>query len=203
MDRNSANPYIFDSPIIARELFFGRDDIFRSTKEALIDREQDNFVLLYGQRRIGKTSLLHQVGHRLSEQYISVLIDLQSIPSDSPEGSLWEVASVIQQALQRDRDVKVELPSRDQFLTDPQHAFGHDFLARVEEALGDRYLILMFDEAQLIWEKAQQGPWEDNAFEYFFNLTLQYARLGFILSIESQEFLSLSATGIEKKLGFL
>jgi len=203
MDKNSTNPYVFDSPIMARELFFGREDIFRSIKEALIDREQDNFIILYGQRRIGKTSVLHQVGHRLSEQYIPVLIDLQSVPSDSIEGFLRELASTMQQALQRDIDVKVELPSRDEFLADSQHAFGRDFLARVEEALGDRYLILMLDEAQLIREKAQRGAWEDDAFEYFFNLTRQHARLGLIFSIESQESPSLSATGIEKKVGFL
>jgi hypothetical protein len=203
MDKNLTNPYVFDSPIIAKELFFGHDDIFRLLRETLVDREQDNFIILHGQRRIGKTSVLHQVGHRLSEQYISVLIDLQSIPSDSFEGFLWEVASAIQQALQRDREVKVELPSRDQFLADPQHAFGRDFLTKVEEALGDKYLILMLDEAQLIREKAQQGPWENNAFEYFFNLIRQHARLGLILSVESQEFPSLSSVGIQKKVGFL
>ena len=204
MDKNSTNnPYVFDSPITARELFFGRDDIFRSIREALIDREQDNLIILYGQRRIGKTSVLHQVGHRLSEQYISVFIDLQDVPSDSLEGFLWEVASAIQQALQRDRDIKVELPSRDQFLADPQHAFGHDFLARIEEALGDRYLILMLDEAQLIREKAQQGLWEEDAFEYFCSLTRQHARLGLILSVESQELPSPSPVGLQKKVGFL
>jgi photosystem II stability/assembly factor-like uncharacterized protein len=203
MDKNSTNPYVFDSPIIARELFFGRDDTFRSIREALIDREQDNLIVLYGQRRIGKTSVLHQVGPRLGKQYVSVLIDLQSVPSDSNEGFLREVASTIQQALQRDRQVQVELPSQDQFLADPQHAFGRDFLARVEEALGDRYLILMLDEAQLIREKTQQGRWEEDAFEYFFNLTRQHTRLGLILSIESQELPFLSPVGIQKKVGFL
>jgi photosystem II stability/assembly factor-like uncharacterized protein len=203
MDKNSANPYVFDSPISVGELFFSRDDIFRSIKEALVDREQDNLIILYGQRRIGKTSVLHQVGHRLSEQYISVLIDLQSVPSDSPEGFLWELASAIEQALHRDRNIKVELPSQDQFLADPQHTFGHDFLARVEEALGDRYLILMLDEAHLIREKAQQGHWEGDAFEYLFNLTHQHPRLGLILSVESQEPPSLPSVGIQKKVGFL
>jgi photosystem II stability/assembly factor-like uncharacterized protein len=209
MDESSTTPYVFDSPITTRELFFGRDAIFRSIKEALIDREQDNLIILCGQRRIGKTSVLHQIGHRLSEQYISVLIDLQGVPSDSPEGFLQKVASIIQQALQRDRGVQVALPSRDQFLADPQQAFDRDFLTRVEEALGDRYLILMFDEAQLIREKAQQDLWEGNAFEYLFNIIWQRASLGLILSIESegtiidQEFPSLSATGTQKKVGFL
>jgi photosystem II stability/assembly factor-like uncharacterized protein len=209
MGKNSTSPYVSDSPITTRELFFGRDDIFRSIKEALIDREQDNLIILYGQRRIGKTSILNQVGHRLSEQYITVLIDLQSVPSDSPGGFLQEIASAIQQALQGDRSVQVELPSRDQFLADPQHAFDRDFLIRVEGALGDRYLILMFDEAQLIREKAQHGPWEGDAFDYFFNSIRQHARLGLIFSIESegkiidQEFPSLSAAGVRKKVGFL
>jgi len=33
MDKNPTNPYVFDSPIIAKELFFGRDDIFRLIRE--------------------------------------------------------------------------------------------------------------------------------------------------------------------------
>lgn len=203
MAKNSANPYVFDSPITARELFFGRDDIFRAIKEALTDREQDNLIILYGQRQIGKTSLLHQVGHRLGEQCLPVLIDLQRVPFASPESLLWEVASAIQQVLQRDRDVKVELPSQEQFLADPQHVFGHNFLTKVSKALGDRYLILMFDEAQLISEKAQQVPWEDDVWGYLFGLTRQHTRLSLILSVESQESPSLSAAGIQKKVGFL
>lgn len=203
MDKNSTNPYVFDSPITDSALFFGRDDTFRSIREALTDREQDNLIILYGQRRIGKTSVLRQIGHRLSEQYLSVLIDLQSVSSDSLGGFLLEVASTIQQPLRGDTGIKVELPSQDQFLADPQHAFGRDFLTRAEEALGDKYLILMLDEAQLIPEKAQQGSGEDDAFEYFFDLTRQHARLGLILSIESQEPPSLSSVGIQKKVGFL
>lgn len=203
MDKNSTNPYVFDSPIIAIGLFFGRDGIFRSIKEALIDQEQDTFFVLYGQRRIGKTSLLHQISHRLSEQYVSALIDLQSVPSDSLEVFLWEIASAVQQALQKDKDIKVELPSQDQFLADPQHAFGHNFLGKAQEALGDRYLILMLDEAQLIGQKAQQGTWEDDVIKYLFNLTLQHTRLGLVLSVEGQESPSLPVTGIEKKIGFL
>jgi photosystem II stability/assembly factor-like uncharacterized protein len=203
MDKTSPNPYVFDSPITAKELLFGRDDIFRSLKEVLIDREQDNLMILYGQRRIGKTSILQQVGQRLSEPYISVLVDLQSVPSDNLEGFLQDIASTIQQALQRDRNIQIELPSQDQLLADPQHAFGRDFLDKVEEALGDRHLILMLDEAQLIREQAQQGLWEGDAFGYFSNLPRQHARLGLILSIESQELPSPSSIGIQKKVGFL
>ncbi|MDH4137272.1 MAG: AAA family ATPase, partial [Anaerolineae bacterium] len=202
MDKNSANPYVFDNPIMVKEWFFGRDDIFRSIREVLIDREQENLIILYGQRRIGKTSILRQVGHRLGEPYIPVLIDA-SFPSDSLEGFLQEIASAIQQALQREEDIKVELPSRDQFLADPQHTFDHGFLSKVEGALGDRHLILMLDEAQLIREKTLQGLWEGDAFEYFSNLIRQHARLGLILSVESHEFPPLSSVGIQKKVGFL
>jgi len=201
MDKTSPNPYIFDNPITAKELFFGRDDIFRSIKEALTDRGQDNLIL-YGQRRIGKTSILQQVGHRMGEPYIPVLANLQSVPFDSPEVFLQAIASAIQQALQREGDIPIELLSQDRFLADPQNAF-HGFLTRVEEALGDRHLILMLDEAQLIGEQAQQGLWESDAFEYFSNLTRQHAGLGLILSVESQEPPSLSPVGIQKKVGFL
>ncbi len=191
MDKSSTNPYVFDGPVTTKELFFGRDEIFRSIREVLVDREQDNLIVLYGRRRIGKTSILLQVGHRLNEQYIPILVDLQGIPSDSPEGFLREVASVIRQSLQEDRDIQVELPPPDQFLADSRRAFGHHFLPGIKEALGDRYLILMFDEAQ-------QGFWESDLFEYFFNLTRQYPWLGLIFSVESQGFSPPASVGLSQ-----
>ncbi len=198
MDKN-ANPYVFDRPITTQELFFGRDDILRVIKEALMDREQDNLIILYGQRRMGKTSLLHQVGPYLGELYLPILIDLQQLPSDSPESFLWEVASVIQRALQGDRDLRVELPSQEPFLADAWHAFGHQFLARVSEALGDRHLLLMFDEAHLISEV----PWPGDIWSYLLGLTRQHPRLGLILALESREPPSPAAAGVQQKIGYL
>lgn len=77
--RRRANPYVAGSPVLDEKLFVGR--------EALIDRVlqtvHNNSVLLYGERRIGKTTLQHQIRRRLIElrdrdyRFLPVFIDIQ------------------------------------------------------------------------------------------------------------------------------
>ena len=50
------NPYVIGVPLTDDAGFYGRQEIFRSIKDVL-DAEKQNVVVLYGQRRIGKTSV--------------------------------------------------------------------------------------------------------------------------------------------------
>lgn len=59
MDSNQpVNPYIAGSPVTGTEMFFGRQDVFSFVKRNLIGQHRDTPVVLYGQRRTGKTSVL-------------------------------------------------------------------------------------------------------------------------------------------------
>jgi predicted AAA+ superfamily ATPase len=51
------NPYVAGNPVGGSEAFIGRADVLREVVRVL-RRPQDNAVVLYGQRRIGKTLLL-------------------------------------------------------------------------------------------------------------------------------------------------
>jgi tetratricopeptide (TPR) repeat protein len=76
------NPYVAGAPILEEDMFFGRG--------ALVDRIlqtiHNNSLLIYGERRIGKTSIQHQVKKRLGElddpvyEFYPVFIDLQGTP---------------------------------------------------------------------------------------------------------------------------
>ena len=78
------NPYVAGAPVLDTNMFFGR--------EALIDRilqtVHNNSLLLYGERRIGKTSLQHQLKRRLESLqdptfvFYPVFIDLQGTPEE-------------------------------------------------------------------------------------------------------------------------
>jgi tetratricopeptide (TPR) repeat protein len=78
------NPYVAGAPVLDEELFFGRD--------ALIDRIlqtiHNNSLLLFGERRIGKTSIQHHLKKRLLElqdpvyDFYPVYVDLQGTPED-------------------------------------------------------------------------------------------------------------------------
>ncbi|MBE7468996.1 MAG: ATP-binding protein [Anaerolineales bacterium] len=72
------NPYIAGPPITQPEMFFGR----QADLEKVIGLLKNNFVMLTGPRRIGKTSLLHQLTYQLSilmgiEKFIPVLVNIE------------------------------------------------------------------------------------------------------------------------------
>jgi hypothetical protein len=50
------NPYIAGNPVTGPEMFFGREDVFEFVRQTLIGQHRNNVIVLYGQRRTGKTS---------------------------------------------------------------------------------------------------------------------------------------------------
>jgi hypothetical protein len=73
------NPYVCGIPLNEnQELFVGRMDIFERI-ERLILNEQRPPLLLYGQRRMGKTSLLLNLGRILPDAIIPMYIDSQAL----------------------------------------------------------------------------------------------------------------------------
>lgn len=71
------NPYIAGNPVGNTPAFVGREDVLRETLRVLASPSQ-NAITLYGQRRIGKTSILQYLAARLPEEgnYRAVYFDL-------------------------------------------------------------------------------------------------------------------------------
>ncbi|MDE2892404.1 MAG: N-6 DNA methylase [Chloroflexota bacterium] len=57
-----ASPYIVGSPVDRDAMFFGRTGIMDQIRRQLGDRDLANVILLEGNRRTGKTSILQQLG---------------------------------------------------------------------------------------------------------------------------------------------
>jgi tetratricopeptide (TPR) repeat protein len=78
------NPYIAGGPIFDEQLFFGREPLIQKILQTI----HNNSLLLHGERRIGKTSLLHQVQRRLEAlddpafEFYPVYVDLQGTPEN-------------------------------------------------------------------------------------------------------------------------
>ena len=62
----AVNPYIVGNPIKEQSGFFGRQDIFREVMQ-ILRQPGSNAIVLYGQRRIGKTSVLLQLEKQLRQ----------------------------------------------------------------------------------------------------------------------------------------
>ncbi|MBC8427733.1 hypothetical protein H8D98_00580 [bacterium] len=77
------NPYIAGR-VVGSDLFYGRSDLITDIERTLAN----NCFLLYGERRIGKTSLQHQLRERLQNaddptyRFIPAYIDLQGVAEE-------------------------------------------------------------------------------------------------------------------------
>src|ERR687886_1521552 len=101
------NPYIAGNPVTGPEMFFGREDVFAFVRQALTGKHRDNAIILYGQRRTGKTSVLYQMHRHINAsgaapRYLCIFIDLHGLALDGLDGFLYELASYITRTLRRD-----------------------------------------------------------------------------------------------------
>ncbi len=206
---NLVNPYIAGSPVTGKEMFFGRQDVFDFIQNALIGKHRDNVIVLYGQRRSGKTSVLYQMSRHLDEHYLCIFVDLHAFALEGIGGFLWELANHIVRVLWRDHQIELMNPDRAKFAADPRDCFESEFLNTVWSAIGDRHLLLAIDEAARLQEQVVNGKMEREIFEYLRHLMQHYERLDFLFSLGSrldemaQEYTFLFNVGLCKKISFL
>ncbi len=179
------NPYIAGSPVTGTEMFYGRQDVFAFVRRNLIGRHRDTPVVLYGQRRTGKTSVLYQLHRHLDSHYRCIFIDLHGLNLSGMGNFLLGVASAVSRGLRRDHQLRVDVPGRSEFLADPVSAFEAMFLDKVWPALGNDHLVLMMDEVVRLDEEVRAGRLEREIFDYLRHLMQHYARLNFIFSLGS------------------
>jgi WD40 repeat protein len=205
----SPNPYIAGSPISGTEMFFGREDVFEFVRKTLTGQHRDNIVVLYGQRRTGKTSVLYQMHRRLSDRYLCIFIDLHGLALDSLDGFLWELANYIHRRLRKEYEIQLPKLNRSEFMMDARNTFVTTFLDGVWSAIGDRHLLLMLDETIRLEEQVRAGKLEKDVFDYMRHMMQVHPRLNFLFSLGSgleqlqKEYAFLFSVALYKKISFL
>lgn len=205
------NPYIAGSPVKDAAMFFGREDVYAWLRQHLRGAFQHNAIVLYGERRSGKTSVLYQMKDKLGDPlYVPVLLDLQGMGLEGIDGFLWEVARKVVLALRGVEGIPpMERPARQDFEQNPRQQFEDVFLPPVIEALGQRSLLLMFDEANRLAEKVQAGDLPPDVFDYLRALIQQTNRVNFLFSIgnrlevDSRGSSQLFNLAVYRKISFL
>ncbi|MBF0450547.1 MAG: translation initiation factor IF-2 N-terminal domain-containing protein [Candidatus Magnetomorum sp.] len=171
------NPYITGNPVGKGEAFVGRTHVLKNVFNTL-HNPNENGMVLYGQRRIGKTSVLQRLAHTLSEQtdFIPVYFDLQDKAALTLDHVLKHLADDILQ--------QPGIAPFDLWTTDIQSDFKNAFIPHVLEHLPQKTcLVILFDEFDIL-----DSPTHDQAvsvfFPYFSNLMrLDAHRLKFIFVI--------------------
>ncbi len=177
------NPYIVGHPVKSPEMFQGRADVFEFIRDNLSGPTQDRTIVLHGQRRTGKTSILYQlVQGRLGAGFVPVLIDMQEVALliNGTADFLNEVAYQLTRAI-RKAGLTLEPPDEATFVAAPTRTFSR-FLDTVEDTLGERKAVLIFDEFELIESKIAEGKLEADLLNYFRSLIQHRHRLVFIFT---------------------
>ena len=120
----------------------------------MLDKRQPP-LLLYGQRRVGKTSLLNNLGRLLPSTIVPLFVDLQGPASQAKDeaGFLYNVARGMVRSAKRHRDVVLPPLTREELMHDPFTSFD-EWLDVVEDALeaqlAGQTALLMLDEFEAL-----------------------------------------------------
>ena len=165
------NPYVVGTPLQSgSNLFFGREDIISFIQENLAAAHQNNLVLI-GQRRTGKTSLLKQLQTRLGDEYMPVYLDGQSLALDPGLPNFFlSLATEITFALEDYGFELEEFFDLPDFTDSPAAAFERRFLSAVRNAIGERHLLLLLDEFEELETAVRRGNIDASIFGFLRHL---------------------------------
>jgi tetratricopeptide (TPR) repeat protein len=177
------NPYIAGAPVVETSMFFGREDVFNWIERSLAGKYVDHILVLHGQRRVGKTSVLKQIPNFLPDTYIQVFFDLQGRTNTTLERFLWGLAREIIRTLNQERGSNLPRPDRSAFEADPETLITQ-FLPSIRPALDDHVLLLTFDEFDTLERPEIQDTLAKPLIGYLRRL-MDIEGLSFIFSIGS------------------
>jgi len=141
------NPYIAGPPIGGDEGFYGRQDVFDFVRKTFSSVHQ-KVVVLFGQRRVGKTSILYQLQKppNLPPGFQPIYFNLEGRASQNLNEVLYALADKIAESLNLPPVAQSEFQDNGDY-------FSKRFLPQTYEALQDQRLLLLFDEFDVLGEE--------------------------------------------------
>ncbi|MBN1933490.1 MAG: hypothetical protein JW934_02435, partial [Anaerolineae bacterium] len=190
-------PYVTGTPLRSGEMFVGRQDVFDFVRENLLGAYQNNAIVLHGQRRTGKTSILYRLQEVLAETHIAVLVDVQGKAARGSADFLYALSDDIAYELEK-HGIAVDLPQREEYEKAPEFAFHSRFLRAAVEKMDEaadstetpnstgaappRNLLLMFDEFEELQKRVEDGKLEPEIFTFLRTLMQHEPRVDFVFS---------------------
>ncbi len=205
------NPYVAGAPVTDQRMFFGREDVFTWIEQNIGGQFSDNMLVVHGQRRVGKTSVLKQLGNYISDKYIPVFFDFQGRTHTTINKFLYRLAREIVRTLSREYGIEMPRPESEAFEKDAEY-FADTFIVQACETLGDKNLLLVFDEFDTLEERTSRDMLGQYLVPYFSRMIHGAQNLNFIFSIGSSghkledmraEYTDFFRVGLYKRISFL
>ena len=153
------NPFVFGQPIEETDsnLFVGRRDVVREIEVNLLGSAEKPTLVLWGPRRMGKTSVLLQLPRLLGPQFSPAFVDMQAMGARENLSAFFTAITAASANGLRRRGIEAAPLAPDGLADAPFGAFSH-WLEEVEGKLGpDRYLVLCLDEFERLERSIQDG----------------------------------------------
>ncbi|MCB8946005.1 MAG: AAA family ATPase, partial [Ardenticatenaceae bacterium] len=176
------NPYMPGTPLRQNSpIFVGRKHLFNFIAENIGQEAQRNVLMLIGQRRTGKTSVLLRLDQHLPPTLLPVYVDCQSLGiTPGMPAFLHDIAWLIADAL-ANRDIEIDVPDIEEWQHNPTGRFRRQFLTQILAQLpSDTTLVFVFDEFEAIEQLVTDKILPPTIFPYLRHLMQHSERLGFI-----------------------
>ena len=184
------NPYIAGNPIRSREMFFGRKDVFDFIRGKL-SAKKDITIVLYGERRTGKTSVLYQIENgELGTEFIPVYTDIQEMAKVNEPEFFIKITERITESLMKNEIVDLKSSSysevseliKEYRSKSNTYQVFNKFLDKISDLLQEKYLILMFDEYEILEKKIEEGHLSPDLIHYLRSQIQSREKFSFIFA---------------------
>lgn len=157
------NPYIVAVPILeAHEVFVARTRIALQIEQLLLDRRRPP-LLLYGQRRMGKTSLMRNLGQLLPSTIIPLFVDGEQIAGASDYANLlYSLSHEMRLVATRQRQLTLPPLTLESLHASPFTRFN-EWLDTVESLMSQQNTtaLLALDELEALDDVLNKGRFDE------------------------------------------
>ncbi|MBS9394110.1 MAG: ABC transporter substrate-binding protein [Dolichospermum sp. LBC05a] len=199
------NPYIVGKAITDPEKFFGREDLFDDINDFLKNNEQ--IILLSGQRRIGKSSVIAQIPKKLgTDEFVFISFDFQDTVNSSHQEIIRLIATRIIERLETNEEILTHLAEN---ISTNIDIFYREFLPAVYQQLGNKKLVLLWDEFDVLTERDTELSTDSDNFCNYIRQLLEKDQKLFIIPIVGRnisklpKLVSSLRPGVSKEIGLL
>ena len=171
------NPFSTQRP--ATQTFKGREEETDHIFKRFSGVEKRNTLLIWGQKRIGKTSLLRRVEHyakSVSPNILPIYVDLQSLGGQPLQLLPYEI---VQKAASALNNPYINAPKPGRFKASPLELFT-SFFSNLEMHAPDQQILVILDEFQGIVRLKEDMFSRDELFPVFRNLIQHTRQVSFI-----------------------
>lgn len=164
-EKTAQNPYNFSSPVRQEWLFFGQEALFAWMKINLEAISGRPWMVLFGEQRTGKSSILWQIAQgRLGEGVLPVLVDVAQLQRESLASFYRSLAETAVASL-RLHNLTLPVFEQTSFVENPSAAFTRQLLQPMLAEKGPLKILFLFDNVEAALASIDAGLLPDDVLQ--------------------------------------